>query len=197
MNDKATVTDSQRIYCETEKWVFYHHPFYPFLHQKKSRCNIDTNYLPFGIHHTLQSLPFSAAWMLKISGERDKKYLSACRVVYEEQFLSSDQSLWGPEQWRTTSPPRPHPGFCWTYAVLASTLPAEIQEHVLSLDTVATAASAGNTSDWESGDEGPGAVSSFDERDLWAVMFPPHVSLHFGSKCNLPTSALVLSNTMT
>lgn len=63
-------------------------------------------------------------------------------------------------------PSHSHPGLCWTYAVLALTLPLEIQENVLSLDTVATAASAGHTWDQESGDAGPGAVSSFDERDL-------------------------------
>lgn len=87
-----------------------------------------------------------------------------------------------------------HPGYCWTYAVLALPRPVEIQENVLSLDTVATAASAGNTWDQESGDVEPGAVSSIDERDLWTVMFPLHVRLDFGSTCNLPTSAFVPSH---
>lgn len=35
----------------------------------------------------------------------------------------------------------------------------------------------------------------FHERDFQtAMLFPLHVSLHFGSKCNLPTSALVHKN---
>lgn len=63
------------------------------------------------------------------------------------------QNLWKPEEWHTTSP---HPGFCWTCAALALSLPV----NVLSLDTVATAVSGGSS--WELGENWPGAISSLD-----------------------------------
>lgn len=92
-----------------------------------------------------------------------------------------------------TLPPRILLNICSTGINSSSWEP---EKNVLSLDTVATAASAGNTSDQESENEGPGVVSSYDERDLWAAMFPLRVHLCFSSKRNLPASAPVLLHTL-
>lgn len=120
---------------------------------------------------------------ISVTENRCAHYLSSC-LVYEQR-VSLDQIPWKPEQWRATSP---HPGFCWTYATLALTVPV----NVLSLDTVTTAASGGSARDPELRDEWPGAISSYDKTHFETALFLVHVSSDCYSTCELPLPTPVL-----